>query len=1053
MKLRMLFHCLLALICTAVVPQTAGASPAPAAAAQIISVRRSGSNLLVSVRIPKGHRVAFLETKATADAGAWVPRAVTRASGKVVFRVSATLDGQAMRVRSEVAEQLPKSYFRSKRTFASRRSTVWRPDVGRGEVFSLGADGSLGANVTPPASGSASRTIVESDIWKIRGNTLYFFNQLRGLQVLDISNPDSPVLRGTLAMPAAGEELYVLEGNRVVLLTRGSCGGGSGDLVQVVDASDATLRVIATVAVEGSVQGSRMVGSVLYLASVAYRGAAGGQVWQPGTVITPIDLAVPGSPQVRPTLWYAGSANAVLATDSRLFVATREEANWPAMTSRVHIIDIGRPDGSISELGSLGIQGTIADKFKMNLAEDVFSVISERWQDGSGGGPGGWHTTLETFSLAQAGDPSRLGLLTLAQGERLFATRFDANRAYIVTFLRIDPLWVIDLSDPANPTIAGSVEVPGWSTYIHPLGNRLLAVGVETNRATLSLFDVADASRPGLMARVPLGDRYSWTEANATEKAVGVFPDIGLVLVPYEGDGANGWASRVQLVDLGDDTLKLGGVVEHRMQPRRATVHQDRVISISGRDFVSVDASDRSSPKVKADLELAWPVNRVIVAGDYLLEIEAGNGSSGAGAVLRVAHRSAPDRVLNRLELGAMPVVGSSCKGEVLYVLQRPSWSPGWDAVPGGWSVGSVVQTFDQTTEATLKCINVGSLPAAAIVGECSAKLTQTTLSGECQALWPKPGLLVWHSAGFNYWINPMVDGRVASPGVMAGQGGAPAPGAASGAFAGMPYWRPWWNSSGVSLVSFDVSQSESPVLRSEFKFDQPAAWGFSVPMASEGLVFFSHQLSEQSSSANGEWKVADFLDVIDYADASLPTARPAVSAPGQLAGVTDQGALLTFVGPLSSVSQSDNLYRESAHACAYDGVSLYVVDSLTLPTTWPRPVVVSGRTIYLGRAASEGKTNHLVEAWNLSSGGNFGRRASAPVSAPIAALASFDGLLAGTDFGNGLFRFDVTDPAALRPLGASSLAGCLWFDLNRADGSLDLGLWVPLDDYGVVGF
>ena len=66
----------------------------------------------------------------------------------------------------------------------------------------------------------------------------------------------------------------------------------------------------------------------------------------------------------------------------------------------------------------------------------------------------------------------------IAPGERIWSARFDGDRAYIVTFEQIDPLWVIDVADETNPTILGELKVPGVSTYIHPLSrDHLLTIG------------------------------------------------------------------------------------------------------------------------------------------------------------------------------------------------------------------------------------------------------------------------------------------------------------------------------------------------------------------------------------------------------------------------------------------------------------------------------------------------------------------------------------------------------------------------------------------------
>ena len=92
----------------------------------------------------------------------------------------------------------------------------------------------------------------------------------------------------------------------------------------------------------------------------------------------------------------------------------------------------------------------------------------------------------------------------LGKGERIFAVRYFGDLATVVTFRQTDPLYTVDLSDPAAPRLAGELKVPGFSSYLHPVGDgRLLGVGQDadaegrTTSLQLSLFDVSDPASPG----------------------------------------------------------------------------------------------------------------------------------------------------------------------------------------------------------------------------------------------------------------------------------------------------------------------------------------------------------------------------------------------------------------------------------------------------------------------------------------------------------------------------------------------------------------------------
>jgi len=69
-------------------------------------------------------------------------------------------------------------------------------------------------------------------------------------------------------------------------------------------------------------------------------------------------------------------------------------------------------------------------------------------------------------------------LENLAEKERIYSTRFIGDRLYMVTFLRIDPLFVIDLSNPNKPEVLGELKIPGFSDYLHPYDeNHIIGIG------------------------------------------------------------------------------------------------------------------------------------------------------------------------------------------------------------------------------------------------------------------------------------------------------------------------------------------------------------------------------------------------------------------------------------------------------------------------------------------------------------------------------------------------------------------------------------------------
>jgi hypothetical protein len=97
--------------------------------------------------------------------------------------------------------------------------------------------------------------------------------------------------------------------------------------------------------------------------------------------------------------------------------------------------------------------------------------------------------------------------------------RFIGPAAYVVTFRQVDPLYVVDLSNPENPRVSGELKINGYSSYLHPLGDgMLLGIGQDANDqgvtkgAKATLFDVSDPSNPQKVSSWTLADAYSDVE-------------------------------------------------------------------------------------------------------------------------------------------------------------------------------------------------------------------------------------------------------------------------------------------------------------------------------------------------------------------------------------------------------------------------------------------------------------------------------------------------------------------------------------------------------------
>jgi uncharacterized secreted protein with C-terminal beta-propeller domain len=104
----------------------------------------------------------------------------------------------------------------------------------------------------------------------------------------------------------------------------------------------------------------------------------------------------------------------------------------------------------------------------------------------------------------------------LGKGERIYAVRFLGDVGYVVTFRQVDPLYTVGLSDPAHPQVLGSLDLLGYSAYLHPVGDGLLlGVGQAANEqgrtagTQVSLFDVSDPAKPARLSNKVVGNGSS----------------------------------------------------------------------------------------------------------------------------------------------------------------------------------------------------------------------------------------------------------------------------------------------------------------------------------------------------------------------------------------------------------------------------------------------------------------------------------------------------------------------------------------------------------------
>lgn len=210
----------------------------------------------------------------------------------------------------------------------------------------------------------------------------------------------------------------------------------------------------------------------------------------------------------------------------------------------VHKISIS--NGNIEYKTSGTVPGHALNQFSMDEYNGYFRIATTTGE--------AWNTEVKSANHIYVLDENlRITgkLEDLAPGEKIYSARFMGNRAYLVTFKKVDPLFVIDLSDPTSPGVLGKLKIPGYSDYLHPYDeNHVIGIGKEAVDAEeslkqgrgldfawyqgvkISLFDVTDVENPKEISKFNIGDRGTDSEALRDHKAFLFDKEEKLLVIP-----------------------------------------------------------------------------------------------------------------------------------------------------------------------------------------------------------------------------------------------------------------------------------------------------------------------------------------------------------------------------------------------------------------------------------------------------------------------------------------------------------------------------------------
>ncbi len=233
---------------------------------------------------------------------------------------------------------------------------------------------------------------------------------------------------------------------------------------------------------------------------------------------------------------------------------------------------------TVKYAGTGSVKGDVLNQFSMDEFDGSFRIATTHWTEKG--------TSNNVFILDK--NMNNVGSIeNLAPGERIYSVRFSGNTGYVVTFKNMDPLFVLDLSNPANPKVTGELKIPGFSNYLHPVGDGLLlGLGVDTKEIymkdengkeivtgfqsgglKLSLFDVSDPFNPKEIDTLVIGGSGSYTEAQYNHRAFTWWDEKNVAMFSAQINNSKGygeyssWQEGAVIVNVVNRQLSLKGIL------------------------------------------------------------------------------------------------------------------------------------------------------------------------------------------------------------------------------------------------------------------------------------------------------------------------------------------------------------------------------------------------------------------------------------------------------------------------------------------------------------
>jgi hypothetical protein len=844
-----------------------------------------------------------------------------------------------------------------------------------------GAASGVGATTgadTASSSGTTTRTVEETDLYRLEGDRLYYLNGYRGLMVFDVSDVDHPALIGRSPIYGSPVDMIVRNGVAIVVVADwyGQMDNGTpfhGSIVRGLDATDpANIKVLGEAKLGGWVADDRVVGDVIYAVSEDYGwtygwdAPAGGTAQATPTVIVSSVSFANGTIKAVGNVTFPGftgvfnvTPNAIMFAHTVSDTASAGDAGTyvkPTNQTQLLYLDISDPAGQIVQRGSLQVAGQVqgwgADNGRWNLdfadGKIAHVVGCAAGTYGYCDGTSGYILSTADFSNPDA--PALASQLVIPSTGWSVAARFDTNRLYLSpqtydygTGATATPFQVYDLTSPTAPFLAGTLHISGtvWNILPAP-SQRLFALGSQyTSTATssgsavsLEYLDVTDPAAPQLVGTSTFGSGWAWTPAAGTFKAFTMDASKGLVVLPFSGWSytSQAYNNGLQLIDFTASSIATGGAAHTRGWVERGIFVKNRLVSLSDLSLAVVDYTDHAAPVVTTELTLARNVVTAQPQGANIAEISSDwwNNDQSWSEVRLLPIANAEETA----DAGSFPTV--RVDGVNARVFMNGTFA----------YVVTDVQV-PATCDSTGRAVPAGTAAASGNTYACTARAEQVqvvdlsngvTLRGKVRLPLDPWGWWGWgwgDCTWYNWW------------------GGDEAVQVGGNALA-FRRWEPIYDASTGYLVDdnsslwvVDLSNPDAPSTGSVAITNDGNAWWGNLQVAGATLYAVHYEWVDRSSTSDSgtpEWTVRYFADRIDLTDRAHPRVAAKINIPGLLVGgsPTDPNLLYTI-----DYVWDGNIAKDDFDVVRVQGTQATLVSRTPLDG-WVGTPFVRGTTAYL---------------------------------------------------------------------------------------------------------